>query len=56
MGIFHLNHLLRYKREMEQIIATQADLDKKLDRQALFYISSLYILLFRFLILMTSES
>ena len=23
----------RYKREMEQIIAMQADLDKKLDRQ-----------------------
>ena len=37
-GPLHLNPLLRYKREMEQIIATQADLDKKLDRQALKYI------------------
>ena len=27
------NHIVRYKREMEQIIAMQGDLDKKLDRQ-----------------------
>ena len=27
------NDIVRYKREMEQIITMQADLDKKLDRQ-----------------------
>ena len=30
---YFINNLVRYKREMEQIITMQADLDKKLDRQ-----------------------